>query len=340
MTPSLRARRVHAADRRHPGAPDAGDPRRRDGRPPLRPARTAARELGIHVIGTEENPDGLGPLVPEIAALCDTTLAKFHFSAPAEEGFLRRLPAGRDTLVVAGCEAHVCVLQTVDRPARTGSCGEVGRRRGRLAPSARPPRRDRARAQARRRRRHDRDGDLRVARHQRASEVQAALATDPLSRARGVSRQILTTIRPRTPPASSAPALAIASSSGTSSVMRSSAPASRSRARRSPRFLAQRERRHHAVDAGERHAAQDERHHRRRQVEALGEAAGGDDAAVARLRERVGERVAADRVDRRRPALLLQRLAGRAQLGAVDDLGGAELAQVRRLLGRPVAAAT
>ena len=74
---------------------------------------TAARELGIHVIGTEENPDGLGPLVAEIAALCDTTLAKFHFSAPHEEGFLRRLPAGRNTLVVAGCEAHVCVLQTV-----------------------------------------------------------------------------------------------------------------------------------------------------------------------------------------------------------------------------------
>ncbi len=73
----------------------------------------AARELDIHVIGTEENPDGLGPLVPEIAALCDTTLAKFHFSAPAEEGFLRRLPAGRETLVVAGCEAHVCVMQTV-----------------------------------------------------------------------------------------------------------------------------------------------------------------------------------------------------------------------------------
>ena len=73
----------------------------------------AARELGVHVIGTEENPDGLGPLVAEIAALCDTTLAKFHFSAPAEEGFLRRLPAGRETLVVAGCEAHVCVMQTV-----------------------------------------------------------------------------------------------------------------------------------------------------------------------------------------------------------------------------------
>jgi nicotinamidase-related amidase len=74
---------------------------------------TAAKELGIHVIGTEQNPDGLGPLVPEIASLCDTILAKFFFSAAAEEGFLQRLPARRNTLVVAGCEAHVCVFQTV-----------------------------------------------------------------------------------------------------------------------------------------------------------------------------------------------------------------------------------
>ena len=74
---------------------------------------TAAKELGIHVIGTEQNPDGLGPLVPEIATLCDTVLAKFHFSAVAEEGFMQRLPARRNTLVVAGCEAHVCVFQTV-----------------------------------------------------------------------------------------------------------------------------------------------------------------------------------------------------------------------------------
>ncbi|MDQ6628039.1 MAG: isochorismatase family protein [Pseudomonadota bacterium] len=81
---------------------------------------TAARELGVHVIGTEQNPDGLGPLVPEIASLCDTILAKFHFSAVSEEGFLDRLPAGRNSLVVAGCEAHVCVLQTVLRLLETG----------------------------------------------------------------------------------------------------------------------------------------------------------------------------------------------------------------------------
>ncbi|MDQ2927648.1 MAG: isochorismatase family protein [Pseudomonadota bacterium] len=73
---------------------------------------TAARELGVHVIGTEENPAGLGPLVAEVAALCDTTLSKFHFAATAEPGFLERLPAGRNTFVVAGCEAHVCVMQT------------------------------------------------------------------------------------------------------------------------------------------------------------------------------------------------------------------------------------
>jgi nicotinamidase-related amidase len=73
----------------------------------------AARELGIHVIGTEQNPDGLGSMVGDLARLCDTTLSKMHFAATAEPGFLQRLPHGRDTLVVGGCEAHVCVLQTV-----------------------------------------------------------------------------------------------------------------------------------------------------------------------------------------------------------------------------------
>jgi nicotinamidase-related amidase len=74
---------------------------------------TAARELGVHVIATEQNPAGLGPNVPELRSLADTTLTKFHFSAAAEPGFGDHLPQGRSTLVVAGCEAHVCVLQTV-----------------------------------------------------------------------------------------------------------------------------------------------------------------------------------------------------------------------------------
>ncbi len=73
----------------------------------------AARELKLPVIGTEQNPAGLGPNVPELKALCNTTVAKFHFSAAAEPGFLALLPPDRKTLVVAGCEAHVCVLQSV-----------------------------------------------------------------------------------------------------------------------------------------------------------------------------------------------------------------------------------
>jgi len=73
---------------------------------------TAARALGVHVVGTEENPAGLGSNVAAVRSLCDTTFAKSSFSAGAEPGFLDRLPQGR-TLVVAGCEAHVCVMQTV-----------------------------------------------------------------------------------------------------------------------------------------------------------------------------------------------------------------------------------
>lgn len=80
----------------------------------------AARELRIPVIGTEQNPEGLGPNVDELRALCDATLAKHHFSAAAEPGFIERLPHDRNTLVVAGCEAQVCVLQTVAGLLETG----------------------------------------------------------------------------------------------------------------------------------------------------------------------------------------------------------------------------
>ena len=84
---------------------------------------TAAHELGIHVIGTEENPDGLGPLVAEIAALCDTTLQKFY-SRPVGGRLPAQASGRRDTPVVAGCRRIVCVMQTwlPDRVrARSGS---------------------------------------------------------------------------------------------------------------------------------------------------------------------------------------------------------------------------
>lgn len=74
---------------------------------------SAARTLGIPVIGTEQNPAGLGPNIEALRSLCSVTVAKLHFSAAAEPGFLSHLPDLRRTVVVAGCEAHVCVLQTV-----------------------------------------------------------------------------------------------------------------------------------------------------------------------------------------------------------------------------------
>jgi nicotinamidase-related amidase len=96
-----------------------------------------AKLLQVPVFGTEENPSGLGPNLPEIRALCHRTLSKMQFSAVEEglaewlrtpapaappRGNARSLPKHlqkaapaseeRNIIVMAGCEAHVCLLQT------------------------------------------------------------------------------------------------------------------------------------------------------------------------------------------------------------------------------------
>lgn len=73
----------------------------------------AGKMLGVPVLGTEQNPDGLGTNHAQIRQLCDRTVAKTYFGASSQPDFLSCLAPGRDELVVAGCEAHVCVLQTV-----------------------------------------------------------------------------------------------------------------------------------------------------------------------------------------------------------------------------------
>ncbi|MEX3917166.1 isochorismatase family protein [Paraburkholderia sp. BR10872] len=70
-----------------------------------------ARGLDVPVIGTEQNPGALGENSQEIKDLCATTVAKHHFDATAD-GLFEALPEGRTRAIVAGCEAHVCVLQT------------------------------------------------------------------------------------------------------------------------------------------------------------------------------------------------------------------------------------
>lgn len=82
----------------------------------------AARTLGIPVLGTEQNPSGLGPNVEYVKAECVRTLAKMHFNACAD-GLLEALEEEKkscDQVVIAGCEAHVCMLQTALGLRRAG----------------------------------------------------------------------------------------------------------------------------------------------------------------------------------------------------------------------------
>jgi nicotinamidase-related amidase len=68
--------------------------------------------LGMPVLGTEQSPGSLGENVEDIKRLCVETFAKESFDACAD-GLVKALPAQRTKIVVAGCEAHVCVMQTV-----------------------------------------------------------------------------------------------------------------------------------------------------------------------------------------------------------------------------------
>ncbi|MBE0452051.1 MAG: isochorismatase family protein [Roseovarius sp.] len=73
----------------------------------------AARLLDVPRSFTEQNPDRLGRTVPDLAPEPgETVLAKMNFDACADTALTKEVPAGQ-RLVVCGCEAHVCVLQTV-----------------------------------------------------------------------------------------------------------------------------------------------------------------------------------------------------------------------------------
>ncbi|WP_406690752.1 isochorismatase family protein [Saccharopolyspora sp. ID03-671] len=66
----------------------------------------AAGLLGVDVRATEQNPRGLGPTVGEIAELLPRP-------AQPKTSFTAGIDPGPGAVVVAGCEAHVCVQQTV-----------------------------------------------------------------------------------------------------------------------------------------------------------------------------------------------------------------------------------
>ena len=72
----------------------------------------AAKLFGIPRLFTEQNAKGLGPTVADIAVEKDGLVHKEFFDACREDGFLDRVPTDAH-VVVAGCESHVCVQQTV-----------------------------------------------------------------------------------------------------------------------------------------------------------------------------------------------------------------------------------
>ena len=73
---------------------------------------TAVQMFGVPALITEENPAGLGATAPELAHAGIPVFHKMSFDACRMPNFAAILP-DRSDLVVAGCETHVCVLQTV-----------------------------------------------------------------------------------------------------------------------------------------------------------------------------------------------------------------------------------
>lgn len=74
-----------------------------------------ANALGVPIILTEQYPKGLGPTLPDIMELLPdvTPLEKTCFSCCDEENFNTALgAAGRQQVLIAGIEAHICVYQT------------------------------------------------------------------------------------------------------------------------------------------------------------------------------------------------------------------------------------
>jgi nicotinamidase-related amidase len=72
----------------------------------------AAELFHIPILFTEQNAEGLGGTLPELHAKAATIAHKMTFDACRAPGFLAAA-GDRPDIVVAGCEAHVCVLQTV-----------------------------------------------------------------------------------------------------------------------------------------------------------------------------------------------------------------------------------
>ena len=90
----------------------------------LAPARTlknaallieAAREMEVPVLLTEQYPEGLGKTMKEVAKVATgfPVFEKMHFSCMEDPAFAEAVTGlDRRQIVLAGMEAHICVVQT------------------------------------------------------------------------------------------------------------------------------------------------------------------------------------------------------------------------------------
>jgi nicotinamidase-related amidase len=84
----------------------------------------AAKELALPVTVSEQYPKGLGHTVASLASNYATVMEKLSFScwrdAAMKQHFIKLHESGRPQVIVAGIEAHVCVLQTCIDMANAG----------------------------------------------------------------------------------------------------------------------------------------------------------------------------------------------------------------------------
>ncbi|MFP4439431.1 MAG: hydrolase [Chloroflexaceae bacterium] len=74
-----------------------------------------AQVLELPIIVTEQNPEGLGPTIPELAQFLPDTpsISKMSFSCCGNSEFMQAIKAlGRRQLLMTGIETHICVYQT------------------------------------------------------------------------------------------------------------------------------------------------------------------------------------------------------------------------------------
>ena len=75
----------------------------------------AAGVMNVPIVVTEQYPEGLGPTVEQLAELApeDAFFSKVHFSSAKNTAIMGKIETLKPKqIVIAGIEAHVCVLQT------------------------------------------------------------------------------------------------------------------------------------------------------------------------------------------------------------------------------------